>query len=104
MQIDGQVGGCLLSNFGQRFGVLIAIDRDTNHIGTGPLQIIDQFNRRIDVRRVRGRHALNRNGMICSDGYGTDLDASSWVSLDFHGLLLNLGFENWESRLVFDLF
>ena len=72
-------------------------------VSPSPLQIVDQSDCRIDIRRVGSRHALDGDGVIRADGDGADLDASSRVSLDFHGFAIELSFGNWHLTFVTSL-
>ena len=85
LEVDREVGGGLLADFGQGCGIFIAIDGDPHDIGSGSVQVVDQGDRGGDIGRVGGGHALDGDGVTGTDGDRADLDVSGWVSLDLHG-------------------
>ncbi len=84
LQVDREIGGCLLANLSQGSRVLIAVDGDSNDAGTGLLKKIDESHRRVDIGGVGRRHTLNGDRVIGSDMNGADADTSSWVAIDRH--------------------
>ena len=86
LQIDRQIGRRLPANFGQRLGVLLAIDGDPHDVGPGVVEHVHLADGRVDVLRVRGRHALHGDRAAAADGDRADADGAGWIAGDLHDL------------------
>ena len=84
LQVDRQIGLGLAADFGQRRGVLAAVDGDPHHVGAGGRQVVRPGHRGLDVLGVRGRHALHGDRMIGADHGGADPHGTGWIALQFH--------------------
>jgi hypothetical protein len=67
LQINGQVSLCLAANFRQGRCIFIAIDGDANNVSASRVERVYLCDGGINVLRVCGGHALNRDWMTGSD-------------------------------------
>ena len=68
--------------------VFVAVDRDANDISTCCVQRVNLGDSSINVLRMSGGHALDRDWMTGADLYRADSHLASWVTLDGHGVTL----------------
>ena len=86
LQVDRQVGVRPLADFGQGLGIFVVVDRDPHDVGPGRDQIVDLRDRRLDVLRVRGRHALHGDRVRRADRNRADANRASWIAAKLQGI------------------
>src|SRR5207244_2386963 len=84
LQIDRKIGFRLLADFGQRLGVLFTIDGNPDYISARFIEQVHQLDGRVDILRVRRRHALDSDRMASANGDRADADGAGWVALELH--------------------
>ena len=80
LEIAGEIGLGPLADLDQGLGVGLGIDRHANDVGPGLDQVLDLGDRRVDVGRLRGAHALNGNGIAGADREGANLDGTGGIA------------------------
>ena len=80
LKVAGEISPRPLADLGQRLGVGLGINRHADDIGSGSDQMLDLGERRFDVGRLRGAHALYGNRIAIADGQGANLYRTSWIS------------------------
>ena|SRR5206468_5847716 len=85
LQIDGQIGLGLPANFGESLGIAGTINGDSDNISASGMQLVDLLDRRRDVLRVRGRHALDGDWMSAADRDGSNANRSRRLALNGNG-------------------
>ncbi len=84
LQIHRQIGRDLGTNLGQSRRVLLAVDGDSDNIGSRVLHQVHQRDRGIDIGRLGRRHRLDGDRVGLADGNGADLYGSRRVSLNMY--------------------
>ncbi len=74
LQIDDQIGRRLAANLGDGFGLGRTVDGDSHHVGARGGQRVHLPDRRIDVARCRGGHALHGDRVAGADRNRADAD------------------------------
>ena len=74
----------LAADFGQRLGVLLAIDGDAHNVRARFIEQINQRDRRVDVLRVRRGHALDGDRVATANRDRANTNGSSWMASNFH--------------------
>ena len=114
LEIAGEIGLGPLADLGQGLGVGLGIDRHANDVGPGLDQVLDLGDRRVDVGRLRGTHALNGDGIAGADRKGANLDRAGGIArglrhraylfpmrvLDFNPLFYAIGEPSSENAVI----
>ena len=82
LQVDDEVGFGLPADFGDGVGFGGAIDGDADDVGAGVDERVCLGDGGVDVARLRGRHALDGDGIVGADGDRADADGAGWVAGD----------------------
>ena len=80
LQVDGEIRLHLLRDLRQRFGVFLAVNSHTNHVGPGSDQITNLSHGCGNVMSMRGGHALHCDRISSADRDRTNTHRSSRIT------------------------